>query len=73
MGGALNIGISKSSCDYLVIFMADIIDVNDLIKYHDLIMSKNLDAVLGSRFIKKNSVKGYPLKKLVLTDCLIYS
>ena len=63
LGGALNIGISKSSCDYLVIFMADMSDdVNDLIKYHDLIMSKNLDAVLGSRFIKKNSVKGYPLK-----------
>ncbi len=66
LGGALNIGISKSSCDYLVIFMADMSDdVNDLIKYHDLIMKKDLDAVLGSRFIKKNSVKGYPLKKLV--------
>ena len=50
LGGALNIGISKSSCDYLVIFMADMSDdVNDLIKYHDLIMSKNLDAVLGKQ------------------------
>ena len=66
LGGALNLGISKSSSEYLVIFMADMSDdVNDLIKYYDLIIKKNLDAVLGSRFIKKNSVKDYPFKKLI--------
>jgi len=66
LGGAINLGITKSSCDYMVIFMADMSDdVNDLIKYYNLIIKKKLDAVLGSRFIKKNSIKNYPLKKLI--------
>ena len=47
--------------------MADLSDdINDLIKYNNLIDEKNLDAVMGSRFIKDSKVEGYPFQKLVL-------
>tara|TARA_Y100000741_G_C17989654_1_gene451443 strand:- start:194 stop:637 length:444 start_codon:yes stop_codon:yes gene_type:complete len=40
--------------------------VEDVIKYNDLMIEKNLDAVLGSRFIKESLVKDYPLQKMIL-------
>ena len=47
--------------------MADLSDdINDLMKYNNLMDKKNLDAVLGSRFLRDSVVKGYPLKKLIL-------
>ena len=47
--------------------MADMSDdLNDLIKYNELIDKENLDAVLGSRFINGSKVKDYPFQKLIL-------
>ena len=45
--------------------MADLSDSpNDLIRYYKNMYKLNLDAIFGSRFIKKNSVVDYPIKKL---------
>ena len=67
LGGAINLGISKSEGTKIAIMMADLSDdINDLIKYNNLIDEKNLDAVMGSRFIKDSKVEGYPFQKLVL-------
>ena len=67
LGGAINLGIEKSSGDKICIMMADLSDdINDLKKYVSLMNEKKLDAVLGSRFKKESIVKDYPLKKLIL-------
>ena len=53
LGGAINLGIEKAEGDYIAIMMADQSDdINDLKKYFQMISSENLDAVLGSRFLK---------------------
>ena len=41
-------------------------DINDLIIYYKLINRNNLDAVFGSRFLKKSKIKNYNFLKLVL-------
>tara|TARA_Y100000766_G_C18828780_1_gene566922 strand:- start:780 stop:1235 length:456 start_codon:yes stop_codon:yes gene_type:complete len=41
-------------------------DINDLKKYFQIISSENLDAVLGSRFLKNSKVGNYPIQKLIL-------
>ena len=47
--------------------MADLSDdIKDLIKYNELIDKKNVDAILGSRFLKGSIVKDYPIRKLIL-------
>ena len=47
--------------------MADMSDdVNDLIKYYEIISKENLDSVLGSRFLKDSTVESYPQIKLFL-------
>ena len=67
LGGAINLGIDKSNGTKICIMMADLSDdINDLKRYNDLIEKKNLDAVLGSRFLKNSKVHGYPIKKLIL-------
>jgi len=67
LGGAINLGIEKSNGTKICIMMADLSDdINDLKKYNSLMDEKNLDAVLGSRFLKSSKVKGYPLQKLIL-------
>ena len=67
LGGAINLGISKSSGTKIAIMMADLSDdINDLKKYNSIMDEKNIDAVLGSRFQKESLVKDYPLKKLFL-------
>ena len=66
LGGAINLGISFCSKEHVAIFMADLSDnINDLIKYYKIMKNKKLDAVFGSRFIKKNSIKNYPKQKLI--------
>ena len=40
--------------------------LSDLRKYYDIILSKNCDAVFGSRFYKESIVTNYPIKKLIL-------
>ena len=41
-------------------------DINDLIKYNDLMNSENYDAILGSRFMKNSKIVDYPFQKLIL-------
>ena len=67
LGGAINLGISKSNGTKIAIMMADLSDdINDLKKYNSIMDEKKIDAVLGSRFQKESLVKDYPLKKLFL-------
>ena len=67
LGGAINLGIDKSNGSKICIMMADLSDdINDLKKYNNLLEEKNLDAVLGSRFLKDSKVVEYPKKKLIL-------
>ena len=67
LGGAINLGIEKSSGDKIAIMMADLSDhIEDLIEYNNIMDKKKVDAVLGSRFIQGSKVKDYPLRKLIL-------
>ena len=67
LGGAINLGIKESTGLRVAIMMADQSDdINDLITYNTLMVEKNYDAVLGSRFIKDSKVSDYPLQKLIL-------
>ena len=67
LGGAINLGIENAKGETTVIMMADMSDdIEDLKKYNDLIERENLDAVLGSRFIKGSEVISYPFQKLIL-------
>ncbi len=66
LGGAMDLGFQKSKGKYICIFMCDSSDtVEDLNRYYDEITEKNLDAVLGSRFIKGGKVVEYPFIKLI--------
>ena len=47
-------------------------DINDLLKYYEIINNSDIDAVLGSRFLKESKVKDYPLQKLVLNRIFNY-
>ena len=67
LGGAISLGIKNATGDNTVIMMADMSDdIDDLKKYNDLIDRENLDAVLGSRFIKGSEVNNYPFQKFIL-------
>ena len=67
LGGAVNLGIREASGDNISIMMADLSDdINDLIKYYELMTQNNFDAILGSRFMKDSKVKEYPVQKLIL-------
>ncbi len=67
LGGAINLGITKSSGEKIAVMMADMSDhIDDLIKYNNLMDEENIDAVLGSRFIKESKVVDYPIQKLIL-------
>mgnify|MGYP002044653117 FL=1 len=67
LGGAISLGITESKGKYLCIMMSDSSDtVEDLNRYYETIMTNDLDAVFGSRFIKGGKTVDYPLIKLVL-------
>lgn len=67
LGGAINLGLEKSNGKFISIFMADMSDSPlDLLEYIKLMKIGNIDAVFGSRFIKKSKIYNYPLKKLIL-------
>ena len=73
LGGAINLGIKKASGEFVTIMMADQSDdINDLIKYHNIMIEDNYDAVLGSRFLPESKVSGYPLRKLFLNRIFNY-
>ena len=66
LGGAINIGVKSSKKKNILIVMADLSDdPNDIVRYYKLITKLNLDAVFGSRFIKKSKVIDYPIRKLI--------
>jgi dolichol-phosphate mannosyltransferase len=66
LGGAMDLGFQKSKGKYICIFMCDSSDtVEDLNRYYDEIVKKDLDAVLGSRFIRGSRIVDYPLIKLI--------
>ncbi len=67
LGGAITEGIKNAKGDRVVITMADLSDsVKDLINYNSLMIKEDLDAVMGSRFIKGSVVQDYPIQKLIL-------
>ncbi len=67
LGGAINLGILKASGKNVAIMMADQSDdINDLIKYNNLMNSESYDAILGTRFTKESKVTDYPIQKLIL-------
>ncbi len=73
LGGAINLGVKEAKGEYITIMMADQSDdINDLLKYYEIINNSNIDAVLGSRFLKDSKVKDYPLQKLVLNRIFNY-
>ena len=73
LGGAINLGIRKAAGNNVAIMMADQSDdINDLIKYNDILNSTNCDAVLGSRFLNGSNVINYPTQKLILNRIFNY-
>ena len=67
LGGAINLGVKKALGNNIAIMMADQSDdINDLIKYDNLMRSGEYDAILGSRFTKNSKVIDYPFQKLIL-------
>ncbi len=67
LGGAINLGIKEAQGDNISIMMADLSDdINDLKRYNNLMQQDDIDAILGSRFMKDSRVKGYPFQKLIL-------
>jgi len=73
LGGAINLGISSSKKKYVTIMMADLSDsLSDLIKYYKTIDHEDLDAVMGSRFLKNSKISDYPANKLILNRIFNY-
>jgi len=73
LGGAINMGIEKSTGEVICIMMADLSDdISDLKKYYNLIQTENIDAVFGSRFISGSKIIDYPFKKLILNRIFNY-
>ena len=67
LGSAINTGLDNVANKFTCIMMCDGSDsLSDLRKYYDIILSKNCDAVFGSRFIKGGKVVDYPKIKLIL-------
>ena len=67
LGGAITEGINKAEGEAVCIMMSDLSDdIDDLKKYYNIIKDEKVDAVFGSRFIKKSKIVGYPKKKLIL-------
>ena len=67
LGGAISEGINKANGEAVCIMMSDLSDdINDFMKYYEIIKNEEVDAVFGSRFIKNSKVIDYPKKKLML-------
>jgi dolichol-phosphate mannosyltransferase len=66
-GMAIRYGLERYSGDCVAVMMADLSDdPNDLVKYYHTMLSKNVDAVFGSRFDKGGKVIDYPKIKLLI-------
>ena len=67
LGGAISLGIEKTTGEAICIMMSDLSDsIDDLEKYYNIIKNEDVDAVFGSRFIKGSKIINYPRKKLIL-------
>lgn len=66
-GYAVRYGLERFSGDCVAVFMADMSDdPEDLVKYYQTMLSQNVDAVYGSRWVKGGKVIDYPpLKKFI--------
>ncbi len=73
LGPLINLGIEKSNGEYICIMMSDLSDdIQDLKVYYEKINSEDLDAILGSRFIKGSNIFDYPIIKLILNRIFNY-
>ena len=67
LGGTITEGINKATGEVICIMMSDLSDsIDDLEKYYSTIKDENIDAVFGSRFIRRSRIVDYPKKKLIL-------
>jgi dolichol-phosphate mannosyltransferase len=66
-GYAIRKGLENFTGDIVAIMMADLSDsVDDLVTYYNTLITKKVDAVFGSRFIKGGTTVDYPrLKKII--------
>lgn len=66
-GYAVRKGLDNFTGDVVAIMMADLSDsVDDLITFYNTLITKKVDAVFGSRFIKGGKTIDYPrLKKII--------
>jgi dolichol-phosphate mannosyltransferase len=66
-GYAVRYGLERFSGDCVAVFMADMSDdPEDLVKYYKTMLSNNVDAVFGSRWIKGGKVIDYPAVKKII-------
>lgn len=66
-GYAVRYGLERFTGDCVAVFMADMSDdPEDLVNYYNTMITENVDAVFGSRWIKGGKVIDYPqVKKLI--------
>ena len=66
-GYAVRYGLERFSGNCVAVFMADMSDdPEDLVKYYKTMLTEDVDAVFGSRWIKGGKVIDYPtVKKLI--------
>ncbi|MBP6387185.1 MAG: glycosyltransferase family 2 protein [Pseudarcicella sp.] len=66
-GYAIRYGLERYSGDCVAVMMADLSDdPEDLVKYYNTMLEKNVDAVFGNRFGKGGKVIDYPKTKLYI-------
>jgi dolichol-phosphate mannosyltransferase len=66
-GYAVRYGLERFSGDCVAVFMADMSDdPEDLVKYYQTMVEKDVDAVFGSRWMKGGKVVDYPTLKKVI-------
>ncbi len=66
-GMAIRYGLERFTGGCVAVMMADLSDdPNDLVKYYNTMVEKNVDCVFGSRFDKGGKVIDYPKLKLFI-------
>jgi len=66
-GYAVRYGLERYTGDCVAVMMADMSDdPEDLVKYYNAMLEKDVDAVFGSRFMKGGKVIDYPQVKLYI-------
>lgn len=66
-GFAVRRGLELFTGDAVAIYMADASDSpEDLVRFYETLVAKDVDCVFGSRFMRSSKVVDYPLPKLIL-------